>query len=194
MARGGEGMGEPHARGIPSQLRHAAGQPRPVQTGGWSKVQSRTGRRTAAPLIGRFFSCFSAFPDGWPEDRRQAGRKRRAGWLGPSPGKRCAASPPRPCQPDPGAIANRVCHHAQRADFRRIIFPFSGRLSGSDDLQGNNGNEGTSYVQQAEGRACGECGPVPKPSGGFGNMGTEMADPDAGKSARVWLPPAPSSR
>ncbi len=25
-------------------------------------------------------------------------------------------------------------------------------------------------------------------------MGTEMADPDARKSARVWLPPAPSSR
>ncbi|HEX7753672.1 MAG TPA: hypothetical protein VF440_14885 [Novosphingobium sp.] len=53
---------------------------------------------------------------------------------------------------------------------------------------------GTSYVRQAESRASGACERVPKPSGGFGNMGTEMAGPDAGKSARVWLPRAPSSR
>jgi hypothetical protein len=53
---------------------------------------------------------------------------------------------------------------------------------------------GTSYVRQAESRASGACERVPKPSGGFGNMGTEMADPDAGKFARVWLPPAVSSR
>ena len=108
--------------------------------------------------------------------------KRRAAWL------------PRTCQPDPGAIAGRVCEHAQRPDFRRIIFPFLGRLSGSCVLQGNNGNLGTYHIRQAESLAYAVCQPVPKPSGRFGNTGTEMADPDAGKSARVWLPPAPSSR
>lgn len=194
MARGGEGMGEPHARGIPWQFCHAAGQPRPVQTGGRSKVQSRTWRRTTAPLIGRFFLASPHFRTaGRRIADRRAERGQPDGW-GFRPAKRCAASPPRPRQPDPGAIANRVCHHAERADFRRIFFPFSGRLSGSDDLQGNNGNMGTSYVRQAESRASGDGERVPKPTGGFGNMGTEMADPDAGKSARVWLPPAPSSR
>lgn len=193
-ARGGEGTGEPHARGIPWQFRHATGQPRWAQTGGWLKVQSCTWRRTAVPLIGRFFLASPNFRTAGERGAvRRAERGQPGGW-GFCPPKRCAASPPRPCQPDPGAIANRVCHHAQRADFRRIIFPFSGRLSGSDDLQGNIGNMGTSYVRQAESRASGACEPVPKPSGHFGNMGTEMADPDAGKSARVWLPPAPSSR
>jgi hypothetical protein len=80
------------------------------------------------------------------------------------------------------------------ADLQRNIFLFSGQLSESYVLKGNNGNMGTSYVKQAESCASRGCAPVPKPSGSFGNMGTEMADPDAGKSARVWLPPAPSSR
>lgn len=125
--------------------------------------------------------------------RRRAGRGQPPGW-GLRQAKRRVASFPRPCQPVPGTSGHPVFHHAPRPDFRRIIFPFSGRLSGRYVWKGNNGNMGTSYVRQAESRASGANEPVPKPSGGFGNMGTEMADPDAGKSARVWLPPAPSSR
>lgn len=53
---------------------------------------------------------------------------------------------------------------------------------------------GTDYIKQAENLAFDGCIPVPKPSGGFGNMGTEMGNPDAGKSARVWPPRARSSR
>lgn len=166
----------------------------PGTDGGWSKVQSCTWRRTTVPPIGRFFLAAPQFRTACQMIAdRQAERGRLGGWGFRLP-KRSAALPPRPCRPDPSAIAGRVCHHAQRADFRRIIFPFSGRLSGSVDLQGNNGNVGTSYVRRAESRASGVCELVPKLSDGFGNMGTEMADPDAGKSARVWLPPAPSSR
>lgn len=165
-----------------------------ARTGGGQKSRAAPARRTTAPLIDRFFSCSPHFRTaGRRIADRRAERGQPGGWSF-RPAKRCAASPPRPCQPDPGAIANRVGNHAQRADFRRINFPFSGRLSASDDLQGNNGNMGTSSIRQAESRAFGVCEPVPKPSGGFGNMGTELADPDAGKSARVWLPPAPSSR
>jgi hypothetical protein len=172
------------------------GWPAAPGTGG-GVFKSPEGRRAVSPQSlpsAGFFIVLRVFGR-----RGRGGRKRRAergqpGGLGLRPPKRCAASPPRPCQPDPGAIAKRVFHHAQTADFRRIIFPFSGRLSGSDDLQGNNGNMGTSYVRQAESRASRVREPVPKPLGGFGNMGTEMADPDAGKSARVWLPPAPSGR
>ena len=120
--------------------------------GGWSKVQSCTWRRTTAPLLGRFFSCSPHF--------RAAGADRRAERCQPSccglrPPKRCAASPPRPCRNDPVAIAGRVCDHAQGLDFRCIIFPFLGQLLRSYDLQGNNGNMGTSYIKQAESLAYG---------------------------------------
>ncbi len=53
---------------------------------------------------------------------------------------------------------------------------------------------GTVIIKQAESLAFEGCQPVPKASGGFGNMGTEMADPDAEKFARVWLPRTPASR
>lgn len=110
------------------------------------------------------------------------------------PFNRRAALQQRPFLPDPGAISDRVCYHMQGQAVGQIIFPFLGRLSGSYDLQGNNGNMGTYYVKQAESLAFEGCQPVPKPSGRFGNMGTEKANPDAGKSARVWLPRARSSR
>lgn len=61
-------------------------------------------------------------------------------------------------------------------------------------MQGNSGNMGTITIKQAERLGFEGCEPVPKASGRFGNMGTEMADPDAGKSARVWLPRTPASR
>ncbi len=194
MARGGDGMGEPHARDIPWQFDHAAGQPRPVQTGGGQKSRAAPGVGPEPLSSAGFFLASLHFRTaGRRIANRRAERGQPGGW-GLRPAKCCAASPPRPCQHDPSAIANRICHHAQRADFRRIIFPFFGRFLGGDDLQGNNGNMGTSYLKQAESLALGGCKPVPKPSGGFGNMGTEIGDPDAGKSARVWLPPAPSSR
>lgn len=160
--------------------------------GGWSKVQSRTWRMTACPPIRRFFSCFSAFPDVGAMIAGTDGRgevSRPAGVLA----KPNAATPrfQGPCQPVPSTHCHRAYGHAPGPDFRRIIFPFSARLSGMYVWKGNNGNMGTSYFRQAENRASGACERVPKHSDGFGNMGTEMADPDAGKSARVWLPPAP---
>lgn len=197
MARGGEGMGEPHARGIPWWLRPSGGEPwRPggLHPGGGSKSSAWPPPAPHPyPLAGFFFRLRIFERRGDDRGRRRAERGQPGG-SGLRPSKRCAASLPRPRQPDPGVIAGLVCHNAQRADFGRIIFPFSGRLSGRYVWEGNNGNMGTSYVRQAESRASGGCAPVPKPSGGFGNMGTEIADPDAGKSARVWLPPAPSSR
>lgn len=52
---------------------------------------------------------------------------------------------------------------------------------------------GTSYVRQAESRASGVCEPVPKPLGSFGNMGTEMADPDTGNPRACGYPlPSPA--
>lgn len=192
-SRGG-GVGE--ATRARHSMAVAAGQPPwPGHTGGVGKSPERCPWPAPHPFpsAGFFPASLLLRTAGWMIADRRPDRGQPSGW-GFRPVKCCAASPPRPFPPDPGAIANRDGHHAQRADFRRIIFPFSGRLSGSDDLQGNNGNMGTSSVRQAESRASGVCEPVPTPSGGFGNMGTEMADPDAGKSARVWLPPAPSSR
>ena len=175
-----------------------------VSPSGWPRCWARTGggqKSRAAPGVGPlplssacFFLVLRIFGRlGRGGADRRADRGQPGGW-GFRPPKRCAASPPRPCQPDPGTLAGRVFDHAPGPDFQRIIFPFSGRLSGSHDLQGNNGNMGTSHIRQAESCASGGCAPVPKPSGGFGNMGTEMADPDAGKSARVWIPRAPASR
>ena len=159
--------------------------------GGWSKVQRQDLVPDHCPSHRRVFFLFPAFSRGGADRWAEWGH--RPSW-GFRPPKRCATSLRLPCQPDPGAIARRVCDHGQRVDFRRINFSFSERHSGSDDLQGNNGNMGTSYVKQAESRDSGGCEPVPKLSGRFGNMGTEMADPDAGKSARVWRPRTPSSR
>lgn len=195
MARGGGGDGGA-TRARHSMAVSLCGWPAALGTDGGGGQKSRAAPG-AAPLphsSAGFFLALRIFGQrGRGGGDRRAERGQPCGW-GFRPPKRCAASPPRPCQPDPGAIAGRVNHHAQRADFRRIIFPFSERLSGSYVLKGNNGNMGTSYVKPAESCASRGFAPVPKPSGRFGNMGTEMADPDAGKSARVWLPPAPSSR
>lgn len=162
--------------------------------GGWSKVQSCTGRSTTSPPIGRFFPCSPYFRTAGRRRRGQAGREKPAGRLELSPAQtlRGLISTALP------ARFGRYRGPGLRSCTEGLIppdyLPFSGRLPGSYDLQGNNGNMGTSYVKQAENRASGGCAPVPKPSGDLGNMGTEMANPDAGKSARMWLPRAPSSR
>jgi len=190
-------VGKPHARGISWLFRVGVDQPRRspcLQAGGGQKVQSCTWCWTTSPLIGRFFPLASI--SGRPARRLAGERAERGqpiGW-GLRPPKRCAIAAPRPRQTDPGAIAGRVCCHAPGPHFGRNTFAFSGRLSGSYALLGNNGNMGTSYVRQAERRASKANEPVPKPFDCLGNMGTEMADPNAGKSARVWRPPAPSSR
>ena len=189
--------GRPHARGIPWRYSHAAGQPSwpaPGQTGGGQKSRATPGVKPPPLSFAGFFSA-ERFSGRLGSDggHGQAERGHPSCW-GIRPPKGRAASRPRPCQPDPGAIAGRVCDLVPGPDFRRIIFPFNGRLSGSYVLQGNNGNMGTSSIKQAESLAVEGCQPVPKPSGRFGNMGTEMSDPDAGKSARVWPPHARASR
>ena len=134
--------GRPHARGIPRRFRHANVHPpwpRRARTGGWVKVQSLTCCGTTLPIIDGFFIgevvCERLGSDG---GHRQAERGQRSCW-GIRPPKGRAASRPRPCQPDPGAIAGRVCDHAPGPDFRRINFPFNGLHSGSYVYKGTMG-------------------------------------------------------
>ena len=155
--------------------------------GGW-------GLNTGPPAIGRFFSWVAQFGAAGQKRRGQAGRKRPAELLGPSPAQMPRRFAPWPWRPDPGALGDGVCNHPYRPVFRPNIFPFSGRRFGSYELQGNSGNMGTVTIKKAESLAFEGCQPVPKASGRFGNMGTEMGDPDAGKSARVWPSRTPASR
>ena len=179
MARGGGGDGEatharhsvavlpfiwpvaPPARGGSQKSRAAPGAgPRSLTSTGFFLVLGISER------LGRDCGC----------SRAGTGQPIRRGLRPPN---RRVALLPQPRQLVLGVIAGRVCDHAQGPDCRRIIFPFSGLLSGSNVLQGNNGNLGTYHIRQAESLAFGGCQPVPKPSGRFGNMGTEMADPNA---------------
>lgn len=164
------------------------------QRGGGRKSGAKALASTTAPLIDRVFSLDRTIRDGWQKWRRQAGRERPAELLGPSLAQMPRRFAPWPWRPDPGALADGVCNHPHRPVFRPNIFPFSGRRFGSYELQGNSGNMGTVTIKQAERLAFEGCQPVPKASGRFGNMGTEMADPDAGKSARVWPSRTPASR
>ncbi len=75
MTRGGKRGKGPQARGIHVVPSHAAGDgARGEAEGGWSKLVDRPGRRTAACLIGRFFSCPWLFPRA---GRETAGRNDR---------------------------------------------------------------------------------------------------------------------
>ena len=145
--------GRPHARGIPWQFSCAAGQPpwpRRAQTGGGQKSSAAPGVKPLPfPSADFIFgtAVFGRLGRGGADGRAQRGQPSCWGFR---PLIRRAASRPRRCQPDPGAVAGRVCDHAQGPDFRRIIFPFNGLLSGSYVLQGNNGNMGTSYIKPAE--------------------------------------------
>ena len=164
------------------------------QRGGGRKSGAKALASTTAPLTDRFFSWIAQFRTAGQKWRGQAGRERPAELPGPSPGQMPRRFALWPWRPDPGALADGVCNHPHRPVFRPNIFPFSGQRSGSYELQGNIGNMGTVTIKQAERLAFEGCQPVPKASGGFGNMGTEMADPDAGKSARVWPSRTPASR
>lgn len=88
----------------------------------------------------------------------------------------------------------RVCDLAKGPPCRPIIFPLWPLLSGTNELQGNNGNMGTSISKQAECLALAGCRSVPAHLRPGGNMGTECASPQPQKSARVWRPPAPASQ
>jgi len=183
MARGGKGVG------MATRARHFMALSRvgwpaaPLampQRGGGRKSGAAPGRLTTVTAIGRFFSCIAKFGTAGQKWQGRAGRERQSEMLGPSFAQTLDSFAPWPWRPRPVLWPN--------------IFPFSGQRSGSYELQGNIGNMGTVTIKQAERLAFEGCQPVPKASGGFGNMGTEMADPDAGKSARVWLPPASSHR
>ncbi len=159
--------------------------------GGGRKSSRKTWRLTTVPLIRGLFSRLCDYSEG--RQSWQAGRGPASGW-GLRPSNRRSALPGRSCQLDSSAIGRRVCDRDHRPDFRRINFPLIERLSVSYELQGNIGNKGTVYVSQAEHCAIGARWPVPKASGDIGNRGTDLPDPKSGKSARVWHPPAPSSR
>lgn len=142
----------------------------------------------------QIFSLHRQFGAAGQRLRRRKGRERHAITPGPSPAGTplhlaALALPARS-----GRYRGTGFRSWSGAGFRRIIFQCIKPLSGSHVLQGNNGNLGTYHIKQAEILAFEGCQPVPKPSGRFGNMGTDWADPDAGKSARMWLPRLPASR
>lgn len=181
-------MAVPYRGGRPSWRRCLDG------AGGRSKVRCQSWRLTTAPLLRGFFSCSPHFPNCGAGARALAGGAGPAARLVSLSAERFGPSLPGAWKPDPCPFLGGVCGLLSWPNFRQNIFPLFRQPLGGDDLLGNIGNMGTSNVRQAESCASGVRAPVPKPSGDFGNMGTEMPDPDAGKSARVWLPPAPSSR
>jgi hypothetical protein len=193
--RGGRGS---HTRaafhGLPALRWPAAPAVRIAKGGGWSKGQRRTWPETAPIPIDRDFSRSPQFQTDGARQRGQAAERGVPASWGFRPPIRCAASLPWPCQPDPGASAGRVCDHAPGPFSHRNIFPRTGFAYRKLCFTREQWEHGNSHDRKAESCAFEGCVPVPTPSGRFGNMGTEMTDPDAGKSARVWLPPAPSSR
>lgn len=187
-------MGRPHARAIPwrfaMRLARRAGHRRGV-------VKSLRPRPGVGPLplsSTDFFLGSRVFERlGAEAGHGRAGRGQPI-YRGFRPIKCRATVSLRPCRANSGAIAGRVCDDRKGPDWPWIIFAFLGPHSGSYVPQGNNGNMGTSTIKQAESLAFEGCQPVPKPRCHFGNKGTEMADPDARKSARMWHPPAHASR
>ena len=117
--------------------------------GGWSKVRRQDLVHDHCPSHRRVFFLFPAFSRGGADRWAEWGQLPSWGFRPP---KRCATSLRLPCQPDPGAIACRVCDHGPGLIFGGLISHFPNGIREAMIYKGTMGTweQAMSNRQKAE--------------------------------------------